>query len=330
MTTRRDFCAAALPVTLGLAGLAATGSRPALAQAWPTKPIRMIVPYTPGGYTDNMARLVGESLAKSLGQPVVYDNKPGANSLIGAGMAASAPPDGYTLVTVIAAHAANPSLYAKMPFDPIGSFDPVTLISIAPLLMAANVNTPFNNVKELIAYAKANPGKLTYASSGAGGSPHMAGEMLRLRTGIDILHVPYKGAAPALTDVIGGTVSMGFKTANGTLPSIESGKLRAIAVAGKERMPQLPNVPTLIELGIPDFEVSSWNGLFAPAGTPQAIIDRLAGVTIPALQSPAIRKQFIDLGSVPVGSTPAEFKQYVHNEVVKWAAVAKAANVTID
>ncbi|MCC7226859.1 MAG: tripartite tricarboxylate transporter substrate binding protein [Burkholderiaceae bacterium] len=315
---------------LAFVTLALSGTPVAAQDKYPDRPIRLILGFPTGGPTDISARIVAGQMEKALGQPVIVENKPGAGSNIGTEAAARSKPDGYTLFIGTIANTTNMSLYKNLSYNIERDFIPITQFMSSPSILVVNPALPIHNLQELIAYAKANPGKLTYASSGAGGSPHMAGEMLRLRTGIDILHVPYKGAAPALTDVIGGTVSMGFKTANGTLPSIESGKLRAIAVAGKERMPQLPNVPTLIELGIPDFEVSSWNGLFAPAGTPQAIIDRLAGVTIPALQSPGIRKQFIDLGSVPVGSTPAEFKQYVHNEVVKWAAVAKAANVTID
>lgn len=315
---------------LAFVTLALSGTPVAAQDKYPDRPIRLILGFPTGGPTDISARIVAGQMEKALGQPVIVENKPGAGSNIGTEAAARSKPDGYTLFIGTIANTTNMSLYKNLSYNIERDFIPITQFMSSPSILVVNPALPINNLQELVAYAKANPGKLTYASSGAGGSPHMAGEMLRLRTGIDILHVPYKGAAPALTDVIGGTVSMGFKTANGTLPSIESGKLRAIAVAGKERMPQLPNVPTLIELGIPGFEVSSWNGLFAPAGTPQAIIDRLAGVTIPALQSPAIRKQFIDLGSVPVGSTPAEFKQYVHNEVVKWAEVAKAANVTID
>jgi tripartite-type tricarboxylate transporter receptor subunit TctC len=315
---------------LTFVALALPGTPVAAQDKYPDRPIRLILGFPTGGPTDISARIVASQMEKALGQPVIVENKPGAGSNIGTEAAARAKPDGYTLFIGTIANTTNMSLYKNLNYNIERDFIPITQFMSSPSILVVNPALPIHNLQELIAYAKANPGKLTYASSGAGGSPHMAGEMLRLRTGIDILHVPYKGAAPALTDVVGGTVSMGFKTANGTLPSIESGKLRAIAVAGKERMPQLPNVPTLIELGIPDFEVSSWNGLFAPAGTPQPIIDRLTAATIPALQSPAIRKQFIDLGSVPVGSTPAEFKQYVHNEVVKWAQVAKAANVKID
>ena len=315
---------------LTFVALALPGAPVAAQDKYPERPIRMILGFPTGGPTDISARIVANQMEKALGQPVIVENKPGAGSNIGTEAAARAKPDGYTLFIGTIANTTNMSLYKNLNYNIEQDFIPITQFMSSPSILVVNPALPIHNLQELIAYAKANPGKLTYASSGAGGSPHMAGEMLRLRTGIDILHVPYKGAAPALTDVVGGTVSMGFKTANGTLPSIESGKLRAIAVAGRERMPQLPNVPTLIELGLPDFEVSSWNGLFAPAGTPQAIIDRLAAATIPALQSPGIRKQFIDLGSVPVGSTPAEFKQYVHNEVVKWAQVAKAANVKID
>ena len=330
MTTRRDFCAAALPVTLGLAGLAATGSRPALAQAWPAKPIRMIVPYTPGGYTDNMARLVGESLAKSLGQPVVYDNKPGANSLIGAGMAASAPPDGYTLVTVIAAHAANPSLYAKMPFDPIGSFDPVTLISIAPLLMAANVNTPFNNVKELIAYAKANPGKLSFASSGQGSAAHLSMEYFCLQAGLKMTHVPYKGTAPALTDLMGGQIDVMFDTVSAFSQHIAAKKVKGLGVASEKRMSIVKEMPTFIEEGMPGFLASTWSMLLAPKGTPAPIIDRLYKDSSAAIATPTMTTRFEEMGYQPAGTTPAETAKFLSAEVDKWRDVIGKAGVKLE
>ena len=224
--------------------------------------------------------------------------------------------------------AAN-SLADNLSFDFMGDFEPVAGVSNGPLLMLMHPSVPVNSLAEFIAYAKANPSKINFASAGNGSDPHLAGELFKMMAGVQMTHVPYRGGALAFTDLLGGNVQMMFTN----LPAaeyIKTGKLRAIAVAGRQRMPQLPNVPTLIEIGIPDFEVSSWNGLFAPAGTPQPIIDRLAKATIPALHSPGIRQQFIDLGSVPVGSTPEEFKQYVHDEVIKWAEVAKAANVSID
>jgi tripartite-type tricarboxylate transporter receptor subunit TctC len=196
-------------------------------------------------------------------------------------------------------------------------------------VLVVNNDLPVKNLKELIAYAKANPGKLSYASSGAGGSPHLAGEMLKQRAGIDALHVPYKGAAPAMNDVMGGTVSMGFKTASGVTTTIQAGRLRAIAIASSTRLPQLPDVPTLNELGFKDFEVSSWSGLFAPKGTPQAIIDVLGKATVDILKNPEVRKQLEGMGAIPVGSTPEEFKKYVRSEIEKWGVVAKAANIQL-
>jgi tripartite-type tricarboxylate transporter receptor subunit TctC len=199
----------------------------------------------------------------------------------------------------------------------------------SPSVLVVNPSLPINNVKELIAYAKANPGKLSFASSGAGGSPHLAGEMLKLRAGIDLLHVPYKGASPALNDVLGGNVSMGFMTAAGALPSINAGKLRPLAVAGLQRLSQLPNVPTMAEAGFPDFEVSSWNGLFAPAGTPPAILQKLADVALKVITTPEMQKTFESHASLGVGGSPQQFKQYVHDEIVKWGKVAKEANIKL-
>lgn len=345
MTNRRAFCAAALPATLGLGrlGTAGLGSlagtaglmaalppRPALAQEWPTKPIRMIVPYTPGGYTDNMARLVGEALSHSLGQPVVYDNKPGANSLIGAGMAASAPADGYTLVTVIAAHAANPSLYAKMPFDAIESFAPVTLISIAPLLMAANIDAPFNTVQELIAYAKKNPGKLSFGSSGQGSAAHLSTEYFCLQSGTKMVHIPYKGTAPALTDLMGGQIDVMFDTVSAFAQHVTARKVKAIGVASDQRIRVITDVPTFIEQGMPGFLASTWAMLLAPKGTPAPIIDRLQGQAATAIHSADFTARLDAMGILPAGMKPAETASYLKAEVKKWREVIEKAGVKIE
>lgn len=330
MTTRRDFCASLLPATLGMTGtLAALHGRPASAQAWPAKPIRMIVPYTPGGYTDNMARLLGEAISKPLGQPFVYDNKPGANSLIGAGMAASAPPDGYTLVTVIAAHSANPSLYEKMPFDAVKSFTPVTLISIAPLLMAANIDAPFDDVKGLVAYAKANPGKLTYGSSGQGAAAHLSMEYFNLQTGTKMTHVPYKGTAPALTDLIGGQIQVMFDTVSAFAQQVAAKKLKAIGVASEKRLRVIADVPTIDESGVPGFLASTWAMVLAPAGTPTPIVDRLAAESAKAIATPAFVTRLEDQGIEPAARNPADTAKFLEAEVAKWSKVIRDAGVKI-
>lgn len=296
---------------------------------YPDKPIKILVGFSAGGPTDIVARLVGNRLEKALGQPVIVENKPGGGSNIASTEAARAKPDGYTLFLGTIANATNMSVYKNLNYNTERDFVPITQLVSSPSILVVNNDLPVKTLAELIAYAKANPGKLSYASSGAGGSPHLAGEMLKLRAGIDALHVPYKGAAPALNDVMGGTVSMGFKTASGITTTIQAGRVRAIAVAGATRMPQLPDVPTLNELGFKDFEVSSWSGLFAPKGTPPEIVNTIAKAVIEILKSPDVRKQLEGMGAIPVGSTPEEFKKYVRSEIEKWGVVAKAANIQL-
>lgn len=320
--TRRALLGA-LVLTTGF-GLSAT------AQAkYPDKPIKIIVGFAAGGPTDIVARLVANRLDKILGQPVIVENKPGGGSNIASAEAARAKPDGYTLFLGTIANATNMSVYKNLSYDTERDFVPITQLVSSPSVLVVNNDLPVKTLAELIAYAKANPGKLSYASSGAGGSPHLAGEMLKQRAGIDALHVPYKGAAPAMNDVMGGTVSMDFKTASGVTSTIQAGRLRAIAIASGTRLPQLPDVPTLAELGFKDFEVSSWSGLFAPKGTPPEIINTIAKATIEILNNPDVRKQLEAMGAIPVGSTPAEFQKYVRSEIEKWAVVAKAANIQL-
>jgi len=304
---------------------------PVLAQSkYPNEPIRLIVGYPPGGATDIAARILAQQLSRELNQAVIVDNKPGAGSNIASELAAKAKPDGYTLFLGTIANATNMSLYKNLRYNTERDFVAITQTMSSPSILVVNPALPITTVKELIAYGKSNSGNFSYASSGAGGSTHLAGELLKLRANIDIIHIPYKGAAPALNDVIGGTVSIGFKTASGALPSIEAGRLRAIAVADSVRLPQLPNVPTMAEAGLPDFEVTSWNGLYAPAGTSPEIVNNLASVVIKILKSEDVKKQFLKLGATPVGSTPEQFKKFTRDEIVKWAAVAKAANIQLD
>lgn len=304
---------------------------PALAQSsYPSEPIKLIIGYPPGGATDIAARILANRLGQELNQKIIVDNKPGAGSNIASEIAAKSKPDGYTLFLGTIANATNMSLYKNLRYDTKRDFVAITQTMSSPSVLVVNTALPITTVKELIAYAKSNSGNFSYASSGAGGSTHLAGELLKLRTNIEIIHIPYKGAAPALNDVIGGTVSIGFKTASGALPSIEAGRLRAIAVADAVRLPQLPNIPTMAEAGLSDFEVNSWNGLYAPAGTPPEIVNRLATAAIKILKTEEIRKQFSKMGAVPVGSTPDEFKKFTHDEIVKWAGVVKAANIQLD
>ncbi len=298
--------------------------------AYPSQPIRLIVSFAAGGPTDIFARLVASKLEKELGQPIIVENKPGGGSNIGSEFVAKAKPDGYTLLVGTVANATNMGIYKNLGYDTARDFAPITQIMSSPSVLVVNNNLPVRSLSELIAYAKARPGKLSYASSGAGGMQHHAGELLKLRTGIDVIHIPYKGAAPALTDVIGGTVDFGFKTASGVMPAILSGKVRPLAVAGSNRLAQLPDVPTMAEAGMPDLEADSWNGLFAPAGTPPAIINRLADATIAILKTPEIKERFAAISATPIGSTPEEFSKYVKAEIAKWGMVAKQANVQVN
>ena len=320
-----------IAIGCGVAGCLITLPGLAAAQTtYPDRPIKLIVPFAAGGPTDIVARIMAHGIEKELGQSMIVENKPGGGSNIGSELVARAKPDGYTLLIGTIANATNMSIYNGLRYDTERDLVPITHFMSSPSVLVVNPTLPITNMKELIAYARANPGQLSYASSGAGGSPHLAGEMLKLRTGIDILHVPYKGAAPALNDVLGGSVSMGFMTAAGALPNIVSGKLRPIAVAGLQRLPQLPDVPTMAEAGVPDFEVSSWNGLFAPAGTPPEVIKKLSDASLKVLAMPGIQKQFESMASVAVGGSPEEFKQYVHAEIAKWAKVAKAGNIKLN
>lgn len=321
-------------VTLAAAAIAtATSIIPLSASAqatYPDRPIRMIVPFAPGGATDIVARLVGAKLSERLGQPVVIDNKAGGGSNIGAAEAARAKPDGYTMLMGTIAQAINPAVYSTIGYQTLKDFDFVTLTMTSPSILVVNKDVPANTVAELIAWAKANPGKLTLASSGAGGSPHMAAELLKLRTGIDYLHVPYKGANPAMNDVLSGVVMGGFKTATAAMPQIQAGQVKALAVAAPERLKGLPNVPTMAEAGVPDFNVASWNGIMVPKGTPQAIIDKLAAETIAILQQPDVIEQFESRAAVAGGNSPEEFRKFVEKEMATWKQVADTANVRVN
>jgi tripartite-type tricarboxylate transporter receptor subunit TctC len=297
---------------------------------YPDRPIKMIVAYSPGGATDIVARLIGAEMEKLLGQPIVIDNKPGGGSNIGTAEAARAKPDGYTLLLATIAQAINPAVYSKLTYDTRKDFEPVALTMTSPSVLVVNPNFPAKTAGELVAWAKANPGKLSMASSGAGGSPHMAAELLKLRAGIDYLHVPYKGANPAMNDVLSGVVMGGFKTATAAIPQIKAGKVRALAVAAPQRLSQLPDLPTMAEAGFPDFNVASWNGVVAPAGTPKAIVDKLNAVINEVLKNPAVVAQFEKRAAVPVGGSPAYFRAFIDRELKTWAKVAKAANVKIN
>jgi len=301
-----------------------------LAQGWPNRPIRMVVPYTPGGYTDLMARLVGQKISEALGQPIVFENKPGANAIIGTDTVAKAAPDGYTFGTVIAAHAVNATLNPKLPYDTLKDFTYVSLMSVAPLIMIAHPSLPANNVKELVALAKTKPGQLNFASSGVGAAAHLTMEMFKSRTGIEMQHIPYKGTAGALQDTVGGQINVMFDIVGPLMPQVRSGNAKAIVVTAKERIPAAPDVPTMAEQGVPDFVSGTWAGIIAPAGTPKEIVDRVAAEAKKALADPAMKAKLAEQGIVAVGDGPDEFRVFVTDEIARWNKVITDAGIKME
>ena len=307
---------------------ASTGG--ALAQNWPNRPIRMVVPYTPGGYTDLMARLVGQKMAEALGQTIVFENKPGANAVIGTDSVAKAAPDGYTIGTVIAAHAVNATLNPKLPYDTLKDFTYVSLMSVAPLILIAHPSLPANTMKEFIALAKAKPGTLNFASSGIGSAAHLTMEMLKSRVGINLQHIPYKGTSGALQDTVGGQINVMFDVIGPLMSQVRSNNAKAIVVTANERVPAAADVPTMAEQGVPDFVAGTWAGLIAPAGTPKEIVDRLSAEAKKALDDPALKAKLVDQGIVAVGSTPVDFRAFVIEEIARWKSVITDAGIKIE
>jgi len=303
----------------------------AFAQAYPAKPIRLIVPWPPTGTVDILGRTLGQKLSEQMGQPVVIDNRAGANGVIGSEAGAKSPADGYTiLVDNITGHAINASLQAKMPFDSLRDFAHVSLLASVPDGIVALPSLPAKNVRELIALAKAQPGKLTYASFGVGSSGHLAGELFKGMAGIDMLHVPYKGGAPAIADLLAGQVSIYFPVLPSVVQLVKSNRLHLLAVTGAQRSPAMPDVPTVAESGLPGFEASNWFGLMAPAGVPAEVVSRLNAETAKALQSPDVRDKLNALGMEIQSSTPQEFSALLKGEIEKWAKVAKASGAKAD
>jgi tripartite-type tricarboxylate transporter receptor subunit TctC len=321
-----------LRITLAAALAAASAfdgtSAQAQSGALPQKPIRWIVPYTPGGITDNSTRMVLQKVSEATGASIVVENKPGANSILGVDLAAKATPDGTTFVTVIAAHAANATLYAgKLPFDPVKSFVPISLVGIAPLVITASNALPVSDMKELIAYAKANPGKISFGSSGIGAAAHLTTELLKQTAAIDMVHVPYKGTAPALADLIGGQIQILTDTPSALMPQVRAGKIKALGMYSAKRLPSAPEVPTLAESGGPPIESSTWVMFLAPAGTPKDIVQRLSVEVAKAVHSGDIRKRFEDVGIEPVGNSSDEAAKFLDDEIAKWAKVIQTAGV---
>jgi len=299
-------------------------------QAYPSRPIRIVVPYTPGGFTDVTTRIVANELMKNVGQNIIIDNRPGANSIVGVEIVSKSAPDGYTLVSVIPAHAANQTLYPKLPFHSVNSFAPVSLAASAPLILCVTNSLPVTSVKELVALAKSRPGKLSFASSGVGASAHLSMELLMMMTGISMLHVPYKGTAPALVDLTSGQVQVMFDVPSSMLPHTKAGKIRALAMASEKRYSAAPELPTISESAVPGYASGSWVGFLAPANTPRDVVAKLGKEMMTIVNRPDVRERFIQIGIEPVGNSPAEFTVFLKNEVAKWEKVIRTANVKID
>ena len=304
---------------------------PAYAQTYPQKPVRLVVGVPAGGTTDVVARLVGQKLGESLGQQIVIENRGGAGGNIGAELVAKSAPDGYTLfLATIGTMAINPSLYSKMPFDTLRDFAAISQLTSMPQLLVVHPSVPVKSVKELIAYAKSRPGQLTFASGGSGTAIHLAGELFKTMAGVDMVHVAYKGSSPAMTDLIGGQVSLMFDQILTSLPHVQSGRLRGLAVTTEKRSPAAPQIPTIAEAALPGYAVTTWHGLLAPAGTSRDIINRLSSEAAKALQNPDVREKFASQGVDPISSTPEQFAAMMKSELDKWRKVIAASGTKID
>ena len=327
-TRRFALGSIASAVVLG-AGL--LGGTSALAQAYPTKPVTIIVPFAAGGTTDILARIIGQALTAELGQSVVVDNRAGAGGNIGGQAAAKAAPDGHTLfMGTVGTHAINASLYKKMPFDPVKDFAPLTRVANVPNLLVANPAQPYKSVKDLIAYAKANPGKVNFGSSGNGSSIHLSGELFKSLAKVDMQHVPYKGSAPAVTDLLGNQIGIMFDNMPSAIQHVRSGKLVPLAVTTAKRSPELPNVPTIAEAGVPGYEATSWFGMFAPAGTPAPVLAKLNDAIVKVLAQPDVKKKINEQGAEVYSETPEQFAAFIQAESVKWGKVVKESGASLD
>ena len=312
-------------------GASLLGGTSAMAQAYPTKPVTIIVPFAAGGTTDILARIIGQALTAELGQSVVVDNRAGAGGNIGGQAAAKAAPDGHTLfMGTVGTHAINASLYKKMPFDPVKDFAPLTRVANVPNLLVANPAQPYKSVKDLIAYAKANPGKVNFGSSGNGSSIHLSGELFKSLAKVDMQHVPYKGSAPAVTDLLGNQIGIMFDNMPSAIQHVRSGKLVPLAVTTAKRSPELPNVPTIAEAGVPGYEATSWFGMFAPAGTPAPVLAKLNAAIVKVLAQPDVKKKINEQGAEVYSETPEQFAAFIQAESVKWGKVVKESGASLD
>lgn len=325
MQRRKLFLAAAA------AALAAGVAAPVQAQEYPTKPIRLIVPFPPGGTTDIVGRLVADKLGAELGQPIVVENRAGAGGSIGSGAIASAAPDGYTLgIATVSTHGINPAIYTNLSFDAIKDFQPITNLAAVPNVMSAHPSVPAEDMASFIALAKQDPGKITYASAGNGSVSHMMGELFKMASGTDLLHVPYRGVGPALNDTLAGQVNVLFDNLPSSLPHIQAGKLRALAVAAPERVAALPDVPTFAEVGLAEVNDSSWFGLVAPAGIPEAVLSKVHKAAVTVLADPVVKERLAQLGAAPVGNSPEEYAKQIADTIARNAAIAKQANIKVN
>jgi tripartite-type tricarboxylate transporter receptor subunit TctC len=313
-------------VALAVAALAPS----AWGQTYPAKAIRIVVPFPAGGTSDILSRAIGQKLTEEWKQPVVVDNRPGAGANIGAEIVVKSPADGYTLLLASTIHTINPSLYRKLAYDPIRDFTPITLIAATSQVLAVHPSLPVRTVKELVAYAKKRPGQINYSSAGNGSQPHLTAELFKSRTGIDIIHVPYKGGPPAMNDLLAGHVALSFATSPSAVPHVKSGKLRALAVSTAKRISALPDVPTIDESGVPGFEASGANGLVGPAGMPAAVVEKLNAAIVRIVKEPAMQKFLSEQGAEPLTTTPAEYGAYIKSEVAKWAKAVKDSGARVD
>ena len=323
--------AAGLAVMAAIACCLLAAGGTAAAQTWPTRPVKLVVPFPPGGPLDTIGRAIAQKLTEAWGQSVIVENKPGAGGNIGADFVAKSAPDGYTVVMgALSTHAVNPSLYAKMPYDAQKDFAPITLVAITPNVLVVNPSLPVHSVKELIAYAKAHPGKLSFGSGSIGSAGHLAGELFKVDTGVDIVHVPYKGAAPAMQALLAGDTQLMFDNLASSLAQVKAGKLRALAVTTAQRSSFAPDLPTMAEAGVPGFDISTWFGLLAPAGTPPFIIEKWNLRVREILSAPEMRDRLAAQGAQASPDTPEEFAQFIATEIAKYARVVKASGARVD
>jgi tripartite-type tricarboxylate transporter receptor subunit TctC len=318
---------AALLWALGAMGLAAFEA--VAADPYPAKPVKIVVPYTPGGGADILARTLAAALAPKLGQPVIVENRAGGNTISGTEYVANAPADGYTLMLVPASFSINPSFY-KLPYDSVKAFAPVALVALVPLMLVTNPALPIDSVKDLIALARAKPGELTFASYGSGSPAHLAGELFKSMVGVDMLHIPYKGSAPALSDIVAGHVALSFSSMSPAVPLVKSGRLKGIAVTTVKRVPAMKDLPTVAEAGVPGYEVQAWNGILAPAGTPKDVVAKLNRAIVEIVATKEFRDRISVQGFEPESSSPEEFAELIQRDILKWAKVIKDSGAKPD